>query len=96
MLLVIVHKGRALKDLEGLEHQLILINVLDTLGLIFLSLDPSLKLLMVDLDSPEAAYKAICARYKPTEASQQMHLFNLFFLLKMEDGIDLQLHFDWD
>jgi hypothetical protein len=63
-----------------------------TLGLIFLSLDPSLKLLVAELKSPVAAYKAICARYEPTEASQQMHLFTLFFSLKMEDAADLHSH----
>ena len=64
------------------------------LGLIFLSLDLLLKLLVVELESPEVAYKAICTRYKLTEVSQQMHLFTLFFLLKMEDAADLHSHFD--
>jgi hypothetical protein len=64
------------------------------LGLIFLLLDLSLKPLVVELESLEATYKAICMRYEPTKASQQMHIFTLFFSLKMEDSVDLHSHFD--
>ena len=64
------------------------------LSMIYLSINLSLKPLITNLESPAKAYKAICTRYKLTEVSQQMHLFTLFFLLKMEDAADLHSHFD--
>jgi hypothetical protein len=65
-----------------------------TLGMIYLSIDPSLKPLVTNLKSPAEAYKAICARYKTNETSQLIQYHSELFALKMDTDTDLHVHFD--
>jgi hypothetical protein len=64
------------------------------LGMIYLSIDPSLKPLIANLESPAEAYKAICACYETNETSQLIRYHSELFALKMDTNTDLHVHFD--
>ncbi len=64
------------------------------LGMIYLSIDPSLKPLVTNLETPAKAYTAICACYEPQETSQLIRYHSELFALKMEVDTDLHAHFD--
>jgi hypothetical protein len=64
------------------------------LGMIYLSIDPSLKPLVANLESPAEAYKAICARYETNETSQLIWYHSELFTLKMDTDTDLHVHFN--
>jgi hypothetical protein len=65
------------------------------LGMIYLSINPSLKPLITNLKSPAKAYKAICARYETNETSQLIWYHSELFTLKMDTNTDLHVHFNW-
>ncbi len=65
------------------------------LGMIYLSINPTLKPLVANVESPTKAYKAICGHYETNETSQLICYHSELFARKMEADTDLHTHFDW-